>query len=59
MKAVRIRQLERLRRELVADGYAVDIKTRSSHNLLLITVTLKDGDEAQLVKAWDKARRTE
>jgi len=59
MRPARIRQLEKLRRELVADGHTVDIKTRSSHNSLLIIVSLKDGDEAQLIKAWDKARRTE
>lgn len=59
MRPARIRQLERLYRDLLADGYPVDMKTRASHNLLLFIVTLKDGDEPQLVKAWTEAKRTE
>jgi len=58
MQATRIKQLEKCYQDLKADGYVVDMKTRTSHNSLLFLVTLKDGDEPQILEAWDEVRRT-
>lgn len=48
MKAVRIRQIDRLIRSLKADDYEVIPRLRSETKTLLIVIKLKEGDEEAL-----------
>lgn len=58
MKAVRIRQIERLAKALRADGYEVTQRLRSETNTLLIVIKLKKGDDED-IKASSKVKGVE
>lgn len=59
MKQTLLKQLIKLEKNLLLNEYEPDIKLRSSHNELLLTVKLKEGDEANILKSWDSVRRYE
>lgn len=59
MKQTLLKQLNKLDKMLSMDGYDVDIKLRESHNELLITIKLKEGDIPQILDNWEKVRRYE
>lgn len=53
MKAVRIRQMEKLERALRADGYDVTVRLHRVKNTLMFIIPLKDSNEKEILDKWD------
>ncbi|GAG77565.1 unnamed protein product [marine sediment metagenome] len=59
MKAVRIRQLEKLVRALQADGYTVNPIMRPFCKRLLITINLSPGEAEDIMAKWNDLKGIE
>ena len=57
MKITRIRQLEKVVRALEADGYDVEKKINSVHNLLMIIISLGEDDAKEIMAQWNDLKR--
>lgn len=57
MKQARIKELETLERNLLADGYEVKVDLNPVRNKLLFIIKLKSDNDTQILSEWNKARK--